>query len=201
MSDLHGSTIGIDVPDGDLLIIAGDVCSYGKVRELEIFDEFLSSLPHPLKLFVAGNHDWPFVAHTPAEIKQLVRNAIYLQDSGFEYYGLRFWGSPWQPWFMNWAFNLPRGPKLAQVWSKIPDDTDILITHSPPYGILDLVEGNNVGCEELASALKRVRPKVHVFGHIHEGYGLEERDGTIYVNASLNNSYYQLVNEPIIINI
>lgn len=200
IADIHGST-DFSVPDGDILIIAGDVCSYGKVSELKIIDEFLSSLPHSLKLLVAGNHDWPFTNHTLAESKRLVRNAVYLEDSGIEFYGIKFWGSPWQPWFLNWAFNLPRGSRLAEVWSKIPDDTDVLITHCPPYGILDMFEGDNVGCEDLANALQRVRPKVHVFGHIHQGYGTEERDGTIYVNASLNNAYYRLVNEPIVIDI
>ncbi len=200
ISDIHGAT-GFHVPDGDILIIAGDVCAYGKLSELKVFDEFLSSLPHQLKILVAGNHDWPFADSSGSEAKDLVRNAVYLQDTGFEFYGMKFWGSPWQPWFLNWAFNLPRGPKLAEVWSKIPDDTDVLITHSPPFGILDKVGGDNVGCEDLASALKHVRPKVHVFGHIHEGYGTEERDGTIYVNASLNNGYYRLVNKPIVIDI
>lgn len=200
IADIYGST-DFSVPEGDILIIAGDVCSYGKVSELEIFDEFLSSLPHSLKLLVAGNHDWPFTNHTLAESKRLVRHAVYLQDDAFEFYGMKFWGSPWQPWFLNWAFNLPRGSKLAEVWSKIPDDTDVLITHSPPYGILDMFEGDKVGCEDLAKALKRVRPKVHVFGHIHQGYGTEARDGTIYINASLRNEKYWFVNDPIVIDI
>jgi Icc-related predicted phosphoesterase len=200
ISDIHGAT-GFHVPDGDILIIAGDVCSYGKVSELKIFDEFLSTLSHPLKILVAGNHDWPFMDHALSESKLLVKNAVYLQDSGMVFYGLKLWGSPWQPWFFSWAFNLPRGPKLAEMWSKIPGNTDILITHSPPFGILDIVGGDNVGCEELAIALKRVRPKVHVFGHIHEGYGIVELDGTTYINASLNNRYYRLVNKPIVIDI
>jgi len=201
ISDIHGAT-DFHVPDGDILIIAGDVCGYGTVSELAIFDEFLSTLSHPCKLLVAGNHDWPFANPTGPEAKDLVRNAIYLQDRGFDYYGVRFWGSPWQPWFLNWAFNLPRGAALEAVWQKIPDDTDVLITHTPPYGILDeTYRAKHVGCEALSDALVRVRPALHVFGHIHESYGLQESDGTIFVNASLCNFHYQLVNEPIVIDL
>jgi Icc-related predicted phosphoesterase len=201
MSDLHNISPDFQVPDGDILIIAGDVCGYGTRRELEIFDDFLSRQGHAYKLLIAGNHDWPYARLPLEEAKGLVKNAVYLQDNGIEIGGLKFWGSPWQPWFLSWAFNLPRGPQLAEIWAKIPDDIDVLITHTPPYGILDNVEGDNVGCEDLAKALKRIRPKVHVFGHIHEGYGRVERDGTIYVNASLRNEFYHLVNEPIVIDL
>ncbi|MCL7421771.1 MAG: hypothetical protein M8364_12785 [Methylobacter sp.] len=154
---------------------------------------------------------WPILAHSnwplttrvePEQSKMLVKNAIYLEDSGIEIDGVKFWGSPWQPFFCNWAFNLPRGPKLAAVWAKIPEDIDVLITHTPPYGILDKIDdGESVGCEDLSEALKRVKPKIHVFGHIHESYGVLEQDGTIYVNASLNNGYYHLVNAPIVVDL
>jgi Icc-related predicted phosphoesterase len=201
MSDLHNISPDFQVPDGDVLIIAGDVCGYGTRRELEIFDDFLSRQGHAYKLLIAGNHDWPYARLPLEEAKGLVKNAIYLQDAGIEIGGLHFWGSPWQPWFLNWAFNLPRGPLLAEIWAKIPEDIDVLITHTPPYGILDNVEGDNVGCEDLAKALKRIRPKVHVFGHIHQGYGMVEKEGTVYVNASLRNEFYHLVNAPIVIDI
>jgi hypothetical protein len=131
-----------------------------------------------------------------------LKNAIYLQDSGVDIDGIKFWGSPWQPEFYNWAFNLPRGPELARVWAQIPNDTDVLITHGPPYGVLDeIYHGKRVGCQDLSDALERVKPKVHVFGHIHEGYGVLEQNGTTYVNASLCNQYYQLVHSPIVIDV
>jgi Icc-related predicted phosphoesterase len=202
MSDLHHITHDFPVPDGDVLIIAGDVCGYGTRKELEIFDDFLSRQGHAYKLLIAGNHDWPYARLPLEEAKGLVKNAVYLQDTGVEICGLKFWGSPWQPWFLDWAFNLPRGPQLAEIWAKIPDDIDVLITHTPPYGILDqLISGKHVGCADLANALARVRPKLHVFGHIHEGYGCVERNGTIYVNASVRNFRYQLVNPPIVIDV
>jgi Icc-related predicted phosphoesterase len=202
MSDLHSLNYAFQVPAGDVLIIAGDICGYGTLDELKVFDDFLSGLPHPHKLLVAGNHDWPFARVDPSEAKLLVKNAIYLMDSGIEIEGIKFWGSPWQPEFYNWAFNLPRGPELARTWAKIPDDTDVLITHGPPYGVLDeIYNGKRVGCQDLQDALERVKPKVHVFGHIHEGYGVLERNGTTYVNASLCNQYYRMVNSPIVIDV
>jgi len=141
-------------------------------------------------------------------------DVIYLQDSGCEIEGLRFWGSPWQPWFMDWAFNLPRkGEKLRAKWNLIPMDTDVLITHGPPYGVLDEVrprmtawgpaeEGSgHLGCEELAIRLAAVRPRVHVFGHIHDGYGIHKQAGTTYVNASICTEEYRPTNPPIVIDL
>ena len=145
ISDLHNIDQFYEVPDGDILIAAGDICGVGNRTELKAFDDFLGNQSHSAKIVVAGNHDWPFAFCTPAEAKELLKNAIYLEDNGIELFGLKFWGSPWQPWFFNWAFNLPRGPKLAEVWAKIPSDIDVLITHSPPFGILDKVDGVNVG--------------------------------------------------------
>lgn len=202
MSDLHSLNYDFQVPDGDVLITAGDICGYGTLDELKVFDDFLSGLPHPHKLLIAGNHDWPFARVDPSEAKLLVKNAIYLMDSGIEIEGIKFWGSPWQPEFFNWAFNLPRGPKLAKVWSQISDDTDVLITHGPPYGILDRIyNGDHVGCEELRAALPRVRPRAHVFGHIHEDYGVQGQDGTVFINASLCDGRYRPVNAPIVVDV
>lgn len=202
MSDLHSLNYAFPIPAGDVLIIAGDICGYGSHDEIKAFDDFLSSLPHPHKVLIAGNHDWPFARVRNGEAQTLVKHAIYLEDSGVDIDGIKFWGSPWQPFFCNWAFNLPRGPELAKVWAKIPDNIDVLITHGPPYGILDeIYNGERVGCQDLSDALERVKPRVHVFGHIHEGYGVLEQNGTVYVNASLCNEYYQRVNEPIVIDL
>lgn len=201
MSDLHNIDMFYKVPDGDILIVAGDICGVGNTTELKEFDDFLALQTHSVKLVVAGNHDWPFAHSTPTEAKKLLKHAIYLEDDGIEIYGLKFWGSPWQPWFGGWAFNLPRGPKLAEVWSKIPGDTDVLITHSPPHGVLDTVYGQHVGCKDLATAIKRVRPTVHVFGHVHQGYGMTDKDGSIFVNASLRDENYLLVNQPIVVDL
>ena len=124
----------------------------------------------------------------------------YLEDSEATIGGLRFYGSPWQPWFFDWAFNLERGAPLAEKWALVPDDTDVLLTHGPPSGVLDTTSrGERVGCEELAAALRRVRPRLHVFGHIHESYGVHPADDTLSVNACNCDSRYAPVHPPVVV--
>jgi hypothetical protein len=130
----------------------------------------------------------------------LLANASYLQDGLIEVGGLRIWGSPWQPWFFDWAFNLPRGPALASKWALVPDGVHVLVTHGPPAGILDRTANEEaVGCHDLARALERILPRLHVFGHIHESYGRLERDGTTFVNASNCDLKYRPVQAPIVV--
>tara|TARA_R110002073_G_scaffold128374_2_gene274096 strand:- start:242 stop:643 length:402 start_codon:yes stop_codon:yes gene_type:complete len=132
----------------------------------------------------------------------IMTNCIYLQDESVEIEGLKIYGSPWQPWFFNWAFNLRTPEELKEKWDKIPEDTDVLVTHGPPLGILDLtMDGLNVGCSELIKAVERIKPRAHIFGHIHEGYGDTMLDGCIFVNASINTHRYRPINEPIIFEI
>jgi Icc-related predicted phosphoesterase len=199
LSDTHCQTDFLKVPEGDILIVAGDICLNGRKQELYDFDEFLGRLPHKHKVFVAGNHDIPFANVSTKEAKALLKNAVYLENSGIEIDGVKFWGSPWQPEFFNWAFNLPRGPQLAKIWAQIPNDTDVLVTHTPPYGRLDRIDnGEHVGCEDLSDALRRVQPKLHVFGHIHEDRGVLEQNGTTFINACICNRYYMAVYDPIV---
>jgi len=123
-----------------------------------------------------------------------------LNDSPFEYEGLKFWGSPISPTFFDWSFNRDRGPKIKRHWDMIPNDTDILITHGPPAGILDRNRKNvNCGCDDLLEALARVNPKLHVFGHIHESYGIHDSSSTKFVNAS--KGYNPVKNLPIVVDI
>jgi Icc-related predicted phosphoesterase len=115
---------------------------------------------------------------------------------------VRFWGSPWQPWFHDWAFNLPRGPKLREVWDRIPADTDVLVTHGPPRGILDrTIVGDEVGCDDLRDAVARVRPRVHVFGHIHEARGTHRVGPTLFVNACSCTLDYEPNNAAIVVDL
>ena len=196
-SDTHGMHRRIRVPDADVLVFAGDMIGNNELASG--FDIWLSTLPHKHKLVIAGNHDFCFEAQ---DGRDLLKNAVYLQDSAVEIDGVKFYGSPWQPEFCDWAFNLPRGKKLADKWAMIPSDTDVLITHGPPHEILDRVfYGFNVGCEELRKRVVEVRPKVHVFGHIHESYGCQQKDEMLFVNASVCDAKYRTVNKPIVVEV
>jgi Icc-related predicted phosphoesterase len=164
------------------------------------FNRWLGTLPHRHKVIIAGNHD--FLLEEDSSARSLFDHAIYLQDSECQIEGIRIYGSPWQPRFFDWAFNLDRGEPLRRMWAKIPSKIDLLLTHGPPHGILDLTSrGLQVGCEELLAALDRVRPRAHVFGHIHECYGQRERDGTLYVNASTCNLHYEPRHLPVVIDL
>jgi predicted phosphodiesterase len=192
------------LPDGDLLIHAGDLTGGGTLDEVRAFFEWFRTLPHPHKIVIAGNHDFAF-ERTPAQAEALVPpNVVYLKDAGVEIRGLTLWGSPWQPWFMDWAFNLPRGgPELAARWALIPDGVDVLVTHGPPHGILDRTLGPrayHAGCEMLAARLPALsRLRLHVFGHIHEGYGRLVRGRTTFVNASVCDERYAPRNPPVVV--
>jgi len=198
VSDTHGAQPAL--PGGDILVVAGDISYQGEPRELSAFNAWVSKQNYAAKVLIAGNHDWLF-ERDPGLAKSLVPAVThYLQDSGATIMGLRFWGSPVQPEFMNWAFNRRRGAEIKRHWDRIPPEIDVLVTHGPPHGILDKTEeGLLVGCEELATAVRRIKPKVHIFGHIHEGYGHVRQEGTLFVNASIMTERYEPLNKPITI--
>jgi predicted phosphohydrolase len=182
------------VPEGDVLLHAGDLSLRGTLPEIVPQLEWLSSLSHPYKIFIAGNHDF-FFEDYPGQVATLLGkfpDLIYLQDSEVRVGGIKIWGSPWQPEFNNWAFNLERGEPLREKWALIPEDTDILITHGPPYGILDYANfsAEHCGCENLFERIVSIRPKVHLFGHIHEGAGVLNQEATTYINASVLDDEY-----------
>ena len=199
ISDTHSLHQDMTIPDGDLLIHAGDFSKQGSIRELEEFNTFLGTLPHRHKVVIAGNHDFCF-ERTPDEARRRLTHAIYLQDEEIEIEGVRIWGSPWQPWFFDWAFNLQRGSEIREKWDLIPDGIDILVTHGPPHGQRDAtIMGDAVGCEELLDVVCRIRPTYHIFGHIHEGYGQSRADGVQFVNASSCNFDYEPIQAPIVL--
>ena len=205
LSDTHNCNGQITVPDGDILIHAGDATITGTVDEIVLFNEWFANLPHPYKIFVAGNHDWLFETNNRLARSLLDKSIVYLQDSFVEIEGLKIYGSPWQPRFFDWAFNLNRGAELGEKWKLIPDDTDVLITHGPPFGILDEVPRRyfveNTGCEELRKRVEKVRPKLHVFGHIHCGYGAVDNFGVKFINASNCDESYEPTNKAIVIDL
>lgn len=204
ISDTHGLHDHLDVPDGDVLLHAGDCSRSGKFEQIEDFNRFLGEQPHPHKIIIAGNHDFGFEKR-PAEARALVTNATYLEDEAITINGVKIYGTPWQPEFHNWAFNLPRGAALKEKWDLIPADTDVLITHGPPKNIGDRTfMGKRVGCEELAVRVKELQPKIHLFGHIHEDAGQWQIGETLYVNASMvpgPMSVMRRVRKPIVIDL
>ena len=206
----HGLIPLTDLPGGDLLIHAGDIMNsgYNKNDILDFCTWFHSLEQYDKKIFIAGNHDRMFENH-PEGVEELLNiyfDIDYLQDEGYDLYDLdtdtstKIYGSPWQPEFYSWAFNLPKnGIELAGKWEAIPDNTDILITHGPAFGTLDTVAGrpwDNLGCELLAQRIEVIKPKIHVCGHIHSGYGYEIKDGTHFFNASVLDEQYEYTQKP-----
>lgn len=201
LSDTHRMHDKIVIPDGDVLVHAGDFCGHGTRNQARAFASFFQSLPHRHKVVIAGNHD-RCLEIEPDLGAEIFTHCHYLFDSGVEIEGVRFWGSPWQPWFLDWAFNLQRGPALRAKWDMIPQNTDVLITHGPPHGILDrTTTGDPVGCEELRVAVERIRPRLHVFGHIHEGYGELVVGDTRFINASICTFDYAPTNPAVVVDL
>lgn len=204
LSDTHWKLKDIKkIPEGDVFVFAGDwSVSNGGLSDVITFATFLKKVPCTYKLIVAGNHDF-CAQQEPAMVKQLFSEAgaTYLMDSGETINNVHFWGSPWTPLFMNWAF-MKEDYELAKHWNAIPKNTDVLITHGPAYGILDkLSDCNNVGSQTLEERIKNIKPAVHIFGHIHCGYGTMYSDNTTFYNVSVCDDDYNLVNKPTIIEV
>lgn len=172
------------LPEGDVFVHAGDLVRAGTTDELIGVAAWIRSQPHPHKIVVAGNHDWCFLRERPLALK-LLEGVTYLEDSSCEIDGVRFYGSPWQPEFGGWAYNLPRGEPLAEKWALIPNDVHVLITHGPPHGIGDRTSmAGRAGCEELRVAVRQKKPRAHLFGHIHQDGGGWSEDGTWFFNVT-----------------
>ena len=200
ISDTHGKHRLVKLPKGDILIHAGDVSYRGERYEVEDFLKWFSNQPHPHKIFIAGNHDFFFERTKPKAIESIMPvNVIYLNDSGIDINGCKIWGSPITPQFFQWAFNRKRGEAVRRHWELIPMDTNILITHGPPYRILDqTIYDQYVGCKDLLLRVQEVAPQYHLFGHIHEAYGNVIQNGTRFINASIVNESYDMVHRPVV---
>ena len=186
--------------EGDILVHAGDCTNVGKTHEINEFLDWFSDTPFTHKIFIAGNHDFWFEKNHDIAQEYKDKGVKYLFDSMVEIDGVKIYGSPWQPEFYNWAFNLPRGEKLAEKWAKIPEALDILVTHSPAFGMVDAtIQGISVGCHDLFQRVVKVKPKIHACGHIHWSYGQKTFDGIEFINASILNEGYFYENKPIAI--
>lgn len=200
ISDTHTQHGKIHLSGGDILIHSGD-CSSGELESALVFLDWFKEQHYQHLILVAGNHDTIFeLIPELMEEECKKRSIILLNDSGCEVEGIKIWGSPVQPWFCDWAFNRQRGADIRRHWDLIPSDTEILITHGPPYKILDRVprwDGSreHVGCEDLYRKIIQTKIKLHVFGHIHEDKGHAYIDGRTYLNASSLDGEYHFV-EP-----
>ncbi|MCE5317739.1 MAG: metallophosphatase domain-containing protein [Parachlamydia sp.] len=200
ISDLHGYEP--ELAGGDLLIVAGDLTARDTLEEYDKFNNWLASLPYQCKIVIAGNHD-KLIEKGMIAIEKAHLNIHYLCDSGMEFKGLKIWGSPYTARFpgqnkLCMAFSVQSEFQLQDHFDLIPSDVDILITHSPPYGILDECANGRVGSRMLRLAVFKVNPRLLCFGHIHEQGGKSlVLDKTTFVNASVVNEYYQHVNDPL----
>jgi len=219
ISDTHGRHEHIGLPEGDLLLHAGDLTNVGGKGEVhDVLDWLIDMAPRYTHgvVFIAGNHDRGFdpkynlhgtdkpeyLKHRLEDLELSNYGVTYLENSSCEINGIKIWGSPITPWFFGdrWAFNMHRGEEINEVWRGIPDDTDIIITHGPPkgYGDFTINDRSHVGCEHLRYRIHEIKPKLHLFGHIHEGSGVIDEAGITYVNGSILDHRYEIVNKPVI---
>jgi Icc-related predicted phosphoesterase len=199
MSDTHGSHRKVNVPEGDLLIHAGDFTWLSRNRlQIRDFNDWLGKLPHRYKVVIPGNHEYAF--EEDPRLGREISNAIFLIDEAVELAGFRIWGSPLTNLYGG-AFGRSVAADRARAYSRIPENTDILITHGPPFGVLDRRLGTDRpdGCRELLAAVSRIRPRLHVFGHIHGAYGIRRAEGTVFVNAALFGESDDIEQSPIVV--
>lgn len=206
VSDTHREFKKLKIPEGDIFIHCGDLDAYEFSSELKKFNKWLATVPCKHKIIVAGNHDGYISRAGKKKTQEVLSNGIYLENSGVEIEGIKFWGSPYTPIFLKWYFMLP-SMLLRELWEQIPKDTNILITHGPPFSIFDEIYkangdfSKNAGCWNLHDVVFNKLPKLkyHLFGHIHSGYGVKKINNITFCNCSVMDKDYNLSNEPIVI--
>lgn len=187
-SDTHTKHEKVQFSGSDVLIFCGDLTGRGELTEVKKFSKFVSNLNYQYKIVIAGNHDFSFDDNRKAEAEEifLKDGIIYLNDSGIEINGIKFWGSPVQPCFHDWAFNRNRSE----------ENRSTLEINSRRHAGINYTR-TTIGCADLLNTIKRIKPKNHAFGHIHESYGTIKIDETLYVNACSLNEYYEYSNPEI----
>lgn len=199
ISDTHGQEAGLNLPDGDMLIHAGDLTLSGTTTQINESLAYFAKLPYKYKIIIAGNHDFGLESKNPDIV--MPPEIIYLENNFITIEGLKIWGSPVSTPYYDWAFMWDERQREL-LYQSIPDDTDIVINHGPAYGILDYTtKQTNAGCELLLKRINEIKPKLFVCGHIHEDYGIREVDVTKFVNAAILNRQYQIANLPIVVSI
>lgn len=213
ISDTHGQHDKMPpIPEGDVLVHAGDCTECGTLPQIDAFTKWLGALPHTHKILIAGNHDFCFdkslrgksmAAQSRSICEQ--NNITYLRGESVSIKGLNFFGFPWQPIFRHMAFNSREGELRGRL-KRVPDDTHVLISHGPALHVLDYVptQRRHVGCHVLAKRIEQLQGlKAHIFGHIHESHGFTvgATNGVMYVNASICTKSYMPTNKPIVIDL
>ena len=189
LSDTHNQHhLMMDLPEADIIVHSGDISFAGSEEEVVDFIQWFMLLPNKYKIFIAGNHDDCLFG---ANIDGLPENCFYLCNSSVTIEDFKFYGLPM---FME---DVIVG-KYDEIIKKIPDDTDILITHQPPYGILDFSENTHYGDRVLLQTVMQIHPRYHLFGHIHNACGIEKGKVTIFSNAAIVDDEYRLLNKPFV---
>ena len=240
ISDTHNRHGGVEIPESDVVCFTGDMGTRTDVKELTQFLIWFEKLPAKVKIFIAGNHDicmdkkWIQKRKKDGHVEGLLANqqwhdarelienydVKYLENTEYVYEGVKFYGSPYSPSFhrQNWVFNADRGQEIKTIWGKIPSDVNVLLTHSPAFGILDEVpvEGRtdwhidgHVGCQDLMDVIKNrlLKLKLHCFGHIHDNAGIiikrvsNTRRITFSNGACVDNGYQPVIIKPFIVTI
>lgn len=199
ISDVHGKWKKLKIPSCDLLISAGDYSFQGEPHMVRDFHAWLNEQDAGHIISVQGNHE-TWVEKNWDQAKAIALEAcpaVHFIDEGLiEIEGKKIWCSAVTPWFYDWAWNVQRGPDIKRHWDKIPNDVNMIVTHGPAYGILDVVPAadgsprGRVGCQDLLDAIRRIKPDIHICGHIHHSYGQEHIDGTSFYNVSICDEMY-----------
>lgn len=196
-SDTHNLHDKIIVPECDVLIHAGDSTGLGSMQEIIPFLDWYSKQSARYKVLISGNHDWGF--EKQPDFYRLAcseRGITLLNDELVEIEGLKIYGSPIQPYFCNWAFNRFPGEDIQKHWDRI-QKCDVLVTHGPPYGILDETpRGDWAGCRQLLNKILELKIPVHIFGHIHDNNGVKEFMGTKFYNVACCDEKYVCSYQP-----
>lgn len=207
ISDTHGMHLALprEMPKADVIIHAGDFSNHGTMEDAIRFFAWFNAIDYKHRICIAGNHDVFMERGSQSAINAIIPPGVtYLKESGVTIDGIKFWGSPYQPEFFNWAFNVPRGKEIREHWDLIPADTDVLITHGPAKNILDhcpnfQLPGSiiHVGCEELRKVLDQIKPRAHIFGHVHyPGGEFRQTKDTLSLNVAICTEAYAPINKP-----
>lgn len=206
ISDTHGEHDAVTLPEGDVLVHAGDITAHGSRDDFLSFVQWFARQPHANKIFIGGNHDTYLEKHPDKVVAVAAENnLVYLNDSGVQINGVTFWGSPITPRFHDWSF-MRDEDEIGEHWQLIPEDTQVLITHGPVWGVLDEVRRSetfveHTGCKVLEMRVSLLKPAYHLFGHIHECYGMHSTEHTQFLNVSTMNEQYKIQNPPVIVEI